>query len=112
MTVEQLHEAFPVNPLREAELGDDKIFRNRKDQPEHLGSPTTGSLPEDVEANNTGKEPDLRPATPEPITMEPRTNSPVSTSNPEEAGRGEKLEPPQQFQAASETVEVRQCHIK
>jgi len=112
VTVEQPHEGFPVNPPRKAELGDNEIFRDRKGQPEHLGAPTTGSLPEDIEASNTAKEPDIRPeATPEP-TMELRTNSLVPTPNPEEVGREEKLEPPWQLQAVFETAEVRRCQIK
>ena len=102
-----------MNPPREAELGDDENLRGREDQPEHLGTPTVDSLPEDVVASNTAKEPDARPETTlKPMTTEPQTNSLVPTPNPEEAGRGEKLESPQQLQAVFETVEVRRCRIK
>lgn len=82
----------------------------------HEGSgvypPKVDSLPEEPETSNTVEGPpghsDSHPeTTPEPMAIEPRTNSLAPTPDSEEVGAGKKAEPPQQPRAISGIVEVR-----
>ena len=108
--VEPPREGSLADPPREAEIG------NNETPPEYLGAPMVDPLPEGVETNDAEESPgppDLilhSETVPEPVTTKSPTDS--SDPTPEEAGTGKRVEPPQQPQAVSGIVEVRQRRIE
>lgn len=109
--VGQPREGSLVNAPQEAEPGNNTNFRDHKGQLERLEPPMADY--KEVETSNTDDEPpdppDSHPeTTPEPMTMESRTDSLVPTPDSEGAGIGKCVKTFEQPQAVFGAVEVRQ----